>query len=271
MLDRIEEIESKLASDLLNVRRLQYAYDIKDHKDCINIINSDNILLERFTKVATSAKYKGRQITDKIDWIVKAIEPRDMHSIITTFFHNQRYFQNLQKNAFNFSRYKIYGILTSKIARNFFEAFPSIREPLSSEAVKEIGNGYSVSFLPFDLYLVSMIRDIGKLVIGEVLPDIYRKIEEFFRYRISDYKTINRIESKLLKEELNNGDEYMDHSWFAKKILQKMGHHNLFQEAVLNHHKVDDHPTKLSEYLALCDSLIVREPFDEADEENQPS
>jgi hypothetical protein len=105
MVDRIEKIESKLASDLLNVRRLQYAYDVKDHKECINIINSDNILLERFTKVATSAKYKGRQITDKIDWIVKAIAPGDMHSIITTFFHNQRYFKNLQKNAFNFSRY----------------------------------------------------------------------------------------------------------------------------------------------------------------------
>jgi len=268
MLDRIEEIESKLASDLLNVRKLQYAYDIKDHRECVNIINSDNVLLERFTKVATSAKYKGRQITDKIDWIVKAIEPGDMHSIITTFFHNQRYFKNLQKKAFNFSRYKIYGILTSKIARSFFDVFPSIRDPLSSEAVKEIGKDYNISFLPFDLYLVSMIRDIGKLVIVEVLPEIFNKIEEFFRYRISDYKTINRIEAKLLKEELNNGEEYIDHSWFAKEILKKMGHHNLFQDAVLNHHKAEGHPTRLSEYLALCDSLIVREPFDEIDEEN---
>ena len=75
MHDRIEEIEDKLASDLLIVRKLQYAYDIRDYNVCARIINSDNVLLERFTKVAISAKYKGRQITDKIDWIVKAIEP----------------------------------------------------------------------------------------------------------------------------------------------------------------------------------------------------
>ena len=269
MHDRIEEIENKLASDLLIVRKLQYAYDIRDYNVCAKIINSDNVLLERFTKVAISAKYKGRQITDKIDWIVKAIEPDDMHSIVTTFLHNQRYFKNLHKNAFNFLRYRIYGILTSKIARDFFEAVPSIRKPLSSEATAEIGKDYKLSYLPFDVYLSSMIRDIGKLIIGEVFPEIFTKIEYYFRHRISDYKTINRMESQLLKEELNNEEEYIDHCWFAKEILKKMGYHILFQDAVLNHHKEKGHPTKLSEYLAVCDSLIVREPYDETDEENE--
>jgi hypothetical protein len=269
MHDLIEEIEKKLASDLLIIKKLQYAYNIRDYGECTKIINSDNVLLERFTKVAISAKYKGRQITDKIDWIVKAIEPDDMNSIVTTFFHNQRYFKNLHQNAFNFSRYKIYGILTSKIAHGFFDAVPSIREPLSSEAITEIGKGYSVSYLPFDIYLISMIRDIGKLLIGEVFPEIFTKIEEYFRYRISDHKAINRMESQLLKEVLNNNEEeYIDHCWFAKEILKKMGYHILFQDAVLNHHKEENHPTKLSEYLAVCDSLIVREPFDETDEEN---
>jgi hypothetical protein len=67
------------------------------------------------------------------------------------------------------------------------------------------------------------------------------------------------LEEELFRQVLPEQDEPINHCWFGRSILKKLGYPDVFQAAVMEHHDGADSSNSLSRYLYLCSSLYNRE------------
>ena len=261
MNERLDSFENKLVSSLVTIDKFRSAYnhEPRDYHECARIIKSDSVLLTRFTALANTPEYRPRNYTDRIRWIIQAMKPKLVNYEIYNMIRNIPYFRNLKRLGFNFLKYQISSVLISLTMFLMYQDFDEVKRKVFSDFKDLSKKAYSIQNFIYDLYLLGMIHNIGKLIIAEVFPEIYEAMRKRLQNTISSSEMILQLEEALFKEISPDQGERINHCWFGREILKKLKYHEVFQTAVIEHHDKVESSNNLSRYLYLCSSLYSRE------------
>ena len=260
-METLESFEDKLVSSLTMIRKLRYTYNQnpRDYDECTRIIKADSVLLTRFMAIANSPAYQPRDYADKIRWVVQALHPKIVNYELLNMLMNIPYFQNLKRLGFNYVKYQINSVLVAQTMIRTYYSFSNVKNTLHLDLSKIETGQYDKRNFVYDLYFLGMIHDVGKLIIAEIFPDIYQRLNRQFRDIISDDSTLIGCEEELFHEKFPDRVETINHCWFADKIIKKLKYPSLFSKAVYKHHDSENKISHIAHYLHLCNTLYARE------------
>jgi hypothetical protein len=168
------------------------------------------------------------------------------------------HFKNLNASGFNFFGYQLHSILIAYFVTEAVSALDVLPIALHDDPIFKQMPGYSISNLRYDLHFLAMIHDIGKLIVGELFPDVYIALRTSFINIFSTYQTIADQESMLLKAKLNRSKN-IDHATISAAILSKLSFHLSFQKAAHEHHRASMNSNPIADFFYLSHALFVRD------------
>ncbi len=231
ILDRLKGIDRVIDIPIVDVSAMRVIRLLDDPES-----NFDQIctqlspgIMAKFLEMANNAYY-GRKVNN-IEYAVRVLGYDRMKQILVVSLLMEHFSKSDMPHDFNYQRFQGHANLCACISRVFAEIF----EMDGKE----------------DLITISMIHDIGKLIIAVYCKDEFSLIE--------DLKKRGIPEIKAEKDVLG-----MDHAEVGALLLKKFGISDEITEPIRVHHSYDSNNTEDKDYflkMVLKQSVVISDMF----------